>query len=99
MTSLDQASHAISTLQENGVETKSFYKLVAEFYFTALSVARKTGQIPAVSWPNGQQFNSVQQLSQANERAWRDYLARDNTANRDQVITERIMHGRTWSVV
>ena len=98
-TSLDQASHAISTLQENGVETKSFYKLVAEFYFTALSVARKTGQIPAVSWPNGQQFNSVQQLSQANERAWRDYLARDNTANRDQVITERIMHGRTWSVV
>ncbi len=98
-TSLDQASHAISTLQENGVETKSFYKLVAEFYFTALSVARKTGQIPAVSWPNGQQFTSVQQLSQANERAWRDYLARDNTANRDQVITERIMHGRTWSVV
>ena len=97
--SLDQAARAISTLQENGVETKGFYKLVAEFYYTALAVARKTGQLPAVSWPNGQQFTTVQQLSQANERAWRDYLARDATAHRDQIINERIMHGRSWSLV
>ncbi len=97
--SLEQAARAIATLRENGVESKQFYRLIAEFYYTALQIARKTGQIPAIAWPDGQKITSVSQLAALNESAWRTYLARDEEADRDTVITDRIMAGRSWALV
>ncbi len=97
--SLEQAARAIGVLRENGVETKQFYHLEADFYFTALKVAQKMGKLPAVSWPNGKRLTSIAQLAAANEHAWREYLARDASANRDAIITDKIMGARIWALV
>lgn len=96
---LDQAARAITVLHDNGVETKSYYRLVAEFYFTALKVGRETGKVPQVQWPGNQKITTVAQLAVANERAWRDYLDRDDSADRDDVINNRIMAARSWALV
>ncbi len=96
--SLEQAARAIDVLQENGVESRAFYRLVGEFYFTAYFVARKTGKIPAINWPDNP-VKSVSDLSRENERAWRDYLARDEDADREEIITNRIMNARSWALV
>ncbi|MBI1258204.1 MAG: tetratricopeptide repeat protein [Chloroflexi bacterium] len=97
-TTLDNAARAVETLRENGVETRAYYRLLAEFYFTAFAVAQKTGKIPAINWPD-QQMKSIGDISKANEHAWREYLARDDEANREWVINERIMKARTWALV
>jgi serine/threonine protein kinase len=97
--SLEQAAHAITVLQDNGVETKGFYQLVADFYFTALAVARKDGRVPKVSWPRGVQITTINALAAANEKAWRDYLDRDEKADRDDVINNRVMAVRAWALV
>ena len=34
-----------------------------------------------------------------NERAWRDYLARDEDADREDIITNRIMNARSWALI
>ena len=96
---LDQASRAIGVLRENGVESKQFYRLMAEFYYTALKLARKSGTLPAIAWPNSQQIKTIPQLAAINEKAWRDYLARDPAAKRNDIINQRIMAERAWSLV
>src|SRR5262249_4026994 len=50
--SLEQAARAIDVLQENGVESRSFFRLLAEFYYTAFQVAQKTHKLPQVTWPD-----------------------------------------------
>ena len=97
-TTLENAARAIEVLRENGVETRAYYRLLAEFYFTAFAVAQKTGKIPAINWPD-QQMKSIADISKANEQAWRDYLTRDEDADREFVINERIMKARTWALV
>jgi serine/threonine protein kinase len=99
--SLDFAARAIETLQDNGVETRQFYRLVAEFYFTAFNVARRSnnGKLPQVSWPGNRKINTLSQLARANEQAWREYLIRDKDAKRDEIINDRIMAARTWALV
>jgi len=99
VTSLDQAARAISVLRENGVESRQLYKIIGEFYYTALQIARKTKQVPAVNWPSGESIKTIGQLSQRNEAAWRDYLARDDDSDRNTVIADRILAGRTWSLM
>jgi hypothetical protein len=94
---LEQASRAINVLRENGVESRAYYRLLAEFYFTAYHVAKKSG-VPAINWPD-QQMKTVGDISAANEVAWREYLARDDHADREWVINERIMKARTWALV
>ncbi|HEX2906330.1 MAG TPA: tetratricopeptide repeat protein [Phototrophicaceae bacterium] len=79
--SLEQAARAIAVLRENGVESRVFYRLVGEFYHTAYLVARQAGKMPKVNWPD-EHIRSLRDLSVQNERAWRDYLARDADANR-----------------
>ncbi len=95
---LENAARAINVLSENGVETRSFYRLEAEFYFTTFLFARKHGKVPQITWP-GAQLKTIEQISAANERAWRDYLARDEAADREFVINDRIMAARTWALV
>ncbi|MEP7289722.1 MAG: tetratricopeptide repeat protein [Chloroflexota bacterium] len=97
--SLEQASRAIATLQENGVESRQFYRLIAEFYYTAFNVAKKSGSLPKITWPNDVKIGSIGDLAKANEHAWRDYLSRDENANRNEIINERIMSARTWQLV
>ena len=97
-TTLENAARAIEVLRENGVETRAYYRLLAEFYFTAFAIAQKTGKIPAINWPD-QQMKSIGDISKANEHAWREYLARDEDADREFVINERIMKARTWALV
>lgn len=97
--SLDQAARAIGVLRDNGVDSRQFYKLVAEFYFTAFRVAEKTRMIPQVTWPTDGKIANLNDLAKMNERAWREYLARDDAANRDQIVSERIMAARTWAVM
>ncbi len=95
---LDQAARAISVLHENGVESRSYYRLLAEFYFTAIEIARKTAKVPTIFYPE-QQITSLAQLSAANEHAWREYLSRNEDADREFVINERIMPARTWKFI
>jgi len=95
---LEQAAQAINVLRENGVETRTFFRLVGEFYYTAVELARKSGQVPQINYP-GEQMHSVGDLARANESAWREYLARDEQADREWVINERILTGRTWQLV
>ncbi len=95
---LEKAARAINVLRENGVETRAYYRLLAEFYFTAYHVAQKSGSIPAINWPD-QQMKSLAEISRANEAAWREYLERDENADREFVISERIMKARTWELV
>lgn len=95
---LEQAARAISVLRENGVESRTFYRLIAEFYYTAFQVVKKTGRLPQITWPDTV-VKSLSDLSKRNERAWRDYLARDKQANREFVIHKRIMSARTWTVL
>lgn len=97
--SLEQAARAIGTLHDNGVETKNFYRLVAEFYYTVLKVAQKSGKLPTVSWPANKKITSIPQLALVNEQAWREYLARDSAAKRDEIINTRIMAVRSWALV
>lgn len=96
--SLEQAARAISVLRENGVESRTFYRLVGEFYHTAYEVTRKTGKLPQVNWPDAH-IKSLRDLSRENERAWRDYLARDEDADREDIIHHRIMNARTWAMM
>jgi serine/threonine protein kinase len=96
--SLEQAARAIDVLEENGVESRAFYRLLGEFYFTAYQVARKAQKFPQVSWPDPK-IKSLADLSKANEHAWREYLARDEDANRDDIINNRIMNARTWALI
>jgi tetratricopeptide (TPR) repeat protein len=96
--SLEQAARAIDVLQENGVESRSFFRLLAEFYYTAYKVAHKTRKLPQVTWPD-QQIKNLAQLSKANEHAWREYLARDEDADRDDIINNRIMNARNWALI
>jgi len=51
-----------------------------------------------VTWPDPK-IKSLSDLSSANERAWREYLARAEDANRDDIINNRIMSARTWAVL
>jgi serine/threonine protein kinase len=97
--SLDQAARAIAVLQENSVESKGFYRLVADFYYTALQVARKQGKLPQIIWPGKHQPKSINELAKANERAWRDYLDRDSDADRNEIITHRILATRSWELM
>jgi tetratricopeptide (TPR) repeat protein len=96
--SLEQAARAIEVLQENGVESRAFFRLVGEFYHTAYHVTRKTGKLPQVNWPNNA-VHSLGDLSRENERAWREYLARDGDADREEIINNRILNARTWAVI
>ncbi len=93
---LEQAARAITILRENGVESRVFYRLIGEFYYAAYQVAQKSGQLPAVTWPE-QAITSIGQLSHANEQAWREYLARDEDANREDILQNRILNARTWA--
>jgi serine/threonine protein kinase len=93
---LAQAARAITILKENGVESRIFFRLVGEFYYTAYQFATKNGSIPKITFPNGQ-VQTMQQLSQANENAWREYLARDENADREAIINDRIMSARSWA--
>lgn len=95
---LEQAAQAINVLRENGVETRSFFRLIGEFYYTAIQVTRKTGTVPAINYPDGQ-IRALSDLARANESAWREYLARDEDGDREWVINERILSGRTWQLV
>ncbi len=96
--SLEQAARAIDVLQENGVESRMYFRLRGEFYFTAYQLARKTGAIPKLVYPDGT-INTLADLAKMNEAAWRDYLARDDDADRDKIINTRIMAARTWAVI
>ena len=96
--SLEQAARAIAVLRENGVESRHFYQLIGEFYHTAYQVARKAGKMPQVNWPDAN-IKSLRDLSRENERAWRDYLARDEDADRDNIISNRIMNARSWALI
>lgn len=98
ITSLEQAARAINVLQENGVESRALYNLIAEFYFTALQIARASGTMPQITWPD-HQIKTLSELSKANEQAWRQYLERDDTADRDFIINDRIMNARTWALI
>ncbi len=95
---LDEAARAINVLRENGVESRAYFRLLAEFYFTAYAVARKSGKVPAINWPD-QQIKTLPELAKANEHAWREYLARDADADREWVINDRIMNARTWTLM
>jgi lipopolysaccharide biosynthesis regulator YciM len=92
---LEAAAHAIKTLKDNGVESRVFYRLIGEFYFTAYQLAAKTNQIPAIQYPE-EGLRTLNDLARANERAWRAYLNRDSAADREFIIHERIMAARTW---
>jgi serine/threonine-protein kinase PknG len=96
--SLEQAARAIDVLQENGVESRTFFRLVGEFYHTAYQVTRKTGKLPKVNWPDNE-IRSLSDLSRENERAWREYLARDEDADREDIINNRILNARSWAVM
>ncbi|MBZ0287539.1 MAG: tetratricopeptide repeat protein, partial [Anaerolineae bacterium] len=96
--SLEQAARAINVLQESGVESRAFYRLIAEFYFTAVQITRASGTLPKITWPD-EQMKSLAELSHANERAWRVYLERDEHADRDFIINDRIMSARTWALI
>jgi tetratricopeptide (TPR) repeat protein len=96
---LEQAARAIDVLRQNGVDSRQSLRLIAEFYCAALAIARETHSIPALSWPDKRSFAKVSDLAKANEQAWRDYLARDVDANRDEVVNNRIMNMRTWAVL
>lgn len=95
---LEQAARAVNVLRENGVETRSYYRLLAEFYYSAYQVAKKTGKVPPINWLD-EPIKSIAQLSRVNEAAWREYLLRDEDADREFVINERIMDARTWELV
>lgn len=93
---LANAARAITILKENGVESRIFFRLVGEFYYTAYQVTKKLGSVPKITFPNGQ-IQSIQQLSRANESAWREYLARDDNADREAIINDRILSARSWA--
>ncbi|MFN8531514.1 MAG: tetratricopeptide repeat protein [Anaerolineae bacterium] len=95
---LEAASRAVRVLRDNGVETRAYYRLLAEFYFTAFKVAKLAGKVPAINYPE-HPITSLAGLAQANETAWREYLDRDNDADREYVITKRILPARTWQLV
>lgn len=96
---LEQAARAIEVLQENGVETRAYYRLLAEFYYSAFQVAKaSSGKVPQLNWP-AENITTIGQLSRVNEAAWREYLLRDDHADREFVINERIMDARTWEMV
>lgn len=96
--SLEQAARAIAVLRENGVESRVFYRLIGEFYHTAYLISRKAGNLPQVNWPDPH-IKTLGDLSHENERAWRDYLARDEEADRDTIINNRILNARTWALM
>jgi len=99
-TSLDQSARAIDALHENGVETRQAFRLIADFYHTALALARKAGGVPDnINWPLGRKPKTVADLARMNEQAWRTYLARDAEADRDHIISEKILPARSWSLV
>lgn len=93
---LEQAGRAITVLRQNGVESRIFYRLIGEFYYAAYQVVQTNGQLPAITWPE-HPITSLAQLSQANEHAWREYLARDEDANREEILQNRILSARTWA--
>lgn len=95
---LEQAAQAIIVLKENGAESRIYYRLVGEFYYTAYQVALKSGKVAEIAYPHGR-LKQISEISKANEAAWRDYLARDTEANREVIINERIMSARTWAWV
>ncbi len=99
--SLDLAARAIETLRDNGVETQQFYRLVAEFYFAALTLARKQRNIKLsdAGWPNNRKIHTRSQLARANEQAWREYLIRNKDARRNEIIDDRIMAVRAWQLI
>jgi hypothetical protein len=51
-----------------------------------------------VTWPDGE-IHSLADLAKYNEHAWREYLARDEDADRDDIINNRIMNARTWALI
>lgn len=95
---LEQAAQALNVLEENGVESRAYYRLLAEFYYTAFFAAQKDEAVMAIHWPEAE-MKSVADISKANERAWREYLTRDESADREFVINQRIMTARTWELV
>lgn len=97
-TTLEQAAQALNVLGENGVESRAYYRLLAEFYYTAFFAAQKDDAVLAIHWPE-EDMQSVADISRANERAWRSYLERDEDADREFIINERIMTARTWALV
>ncbi len=96
--SLEQAARAIDVLEENGVESRAFYRLLGEFYYTAFQVAKKAKSFPQITWPDPK-IKSLGDLSDANEQAWREYLARAEDIDRDDIINNRIMGARTWALL
>ncbi|MEP7291439.1 MAG: tetratricopeptide repeat protein, partial [Chloroflexota bacterium] len=95
---LEQAARALNVLGESGIESRAYYRLLAEFYFTAFHAAQKDAGVLAIHWPH-EDLNSIADISHANEQAWREYLTRDESADREFVINERIMPARTWALV
>ncbi|NJR12699.1 tetratricopeptide repeat protein, partial [bacterium] len=93
---LEQASRAITVLRQSGVESRIFYRLIGEFYYAAYQLAHKSGQLPPITWPQ-HAITSLAELSRANETAWRDYLTRDEDANREEILQTRILNARTWA--
>jgi tetratricopeptide (TPR) repeat protein len=98
-TALESAARAIDTLHQNGLENAHYYELVAEFYYSALTIAYRNNTLPSLSWPLGKQISTVQALALENERAWRTYLDRAPNAERGKVINTRIMAMRSWAVM
>jgi tetratricopeptide (TPR) repeat protein/RNA polymerase subunit RPABC4/transcription elongation factor Spt4 len=98
ISSLEQASRAIDVLEENGVESRAFYKLLGEFYFTAFKIAQQTGSLPQVTWPDPS-IKSLADLSRVNESIWREYLARSEDDDHDEIINNRILAARTWALI
>jgi serine/threonine protein kinase len=96
--SLEQAARAVDVLEENGAESRAFYRLLGEFYFTAYQVAQQAKTFPQVTWPDPK-IKSLADLARANEHAWREYLARDEDADRDDIINNRIMSARAWALI
>jgi hypothetical protein len=93
---LEQAARAITVLRQNGVESRVFYRLIGEFYFAAYQAASSTGQLPQITWPEAP-IKSLAHLSQVNEQAWREYMARDDNADREDILQNRILNARTWA--
>jgi serine/threonine protein kinase len=96
--SLEQAARAVDVLEENGAESRAFFRLLGEFYFTAFQVAKRSKTFPQITWPDPK-IKTLSDLSTANEQAWREFLARAEDVNRDDIINNRIMNARTWALV
>jgi serine/threonine protein kinase len=92
------AARAIVTLNDNGVETRGYYRLVAEFYYTALHLPVLLTD-KAMEWPFNKKPHDMRELARMNETAWREYLKRDVNADRKTIIEDYILAVRQWEMM